>query len=181
MRKAALTILLLLFIASLSYAVQETAWINYNSAEGRYNVSLPAQPKLSTRESATADGQKFLQYLAKVQQSDAIYLVGYFDRAPGTTFSADRARDGMVSAVKGSLVSEGTISLNGYPGRELKVVARSETTDYVLLAKFWVTESRVYVVQVVYPKSSESEALSTNAAKYFDSFQILKDQPARQE
>jgi hypothetical protein len=175
MRKAPLTILLLLFIASLAYAVQETAWINYNSAEGRYNVSLPAQPKLSTQESATADGQKFLQYMATVQQSDVIYLVGYFDHVPGTTFSADRARDGMVSAVKGTVVSEGTISLNGYPGRELKVAAKFETTDYVLLAKFWDTESRVYVLQVVYPKSSENEAMSKNAAKYFDSFQILKN------
>jgi hypothetical protein len=175
MRKAPLTILLLLFIASLAYAVQETAWITYSSAEGRYNVSLPEQPKLSTQESATADGQKFLQYMAKVQQSNVIYLVGYFDHVPGTTFSGDRARDGMVSAVKGTLVSERTISLSGYPGRELKVAAKFENTDYVLLAKFWDAENRVYVLQVVYPKSSESEALSKNAAKYFDSFQILKN------
>jgi hypothetical protein len=181
MRKAPLTILLLLFIASLAYAVQETAWINYNSAEGRYNVSLPAQPDLSTQESATADGQKFLQYMAKVQQSNVVYLVGYFDHVPGTTFSADRARDGMVSAVKGTLVSERTISLDGYPGREFKVVAKFETTDYVLLAKFWDAENRVYVLQVVYPKSSESEAMSKSAAKYFDSFQILKNSTPGQE
>src|SRR6476660_4641932 len=101
MRKAALTILLLLFIASLSYAVQETAWINYNSVEGRYNVSLPEQPKLATQEAASADGQKLLQYLAKVQQRDVIYQVGYFDLLPGTVFSLDSARAGMVNAVKG--------------------------------------------------------------------------------
>jgi hypothetical protein len=181
MRKAALTILLLLFIASLAYAVQETAWINYNSAEGRYNVALPAEPKLSTQESATADGQKFLQYMASVQQADVIYQTGYFDHVPGTTFSADRARDGMVSAVKGTLVSERTISLDGYPGREFKVAAKFETTEYVLLAKFWDTESRVYVLIFVYPKSGEGEAMSKSAAKYFDSFQILKNQPAKQE
>lgn len=175
MRKAALSIALLLFIASLALAVQDSAWITYNSAEGRYNVSLPAEPKLSTQESATADGQKFLQYMASVQHSDAIYQIGYFDHLPGTTFSADRARDGMVSAVKGTLVSERTISLSGYPGRELKVSAKFETTEYVLLAKFWDTPSRVYVVQVVYPKSGESEAMNAKAAKYFDSFQILKN------
>lgn len=175
MRKATLTILLLLFIASLASAVQDSGWINYNSAEGRYTVSLPAQPKLDTQESATADGQKFLQYMATVQQPDVIYLVGYFDHLPGTTFSADRARDGMVSAVKGTLVSERIISLSGYPGRELRVAAKFDTTDYILLAKLWDTENRVYVLQVVYPKSSESEAMNTNAAKYFDSFQILKN------
>jgi hypothetical protein len=175
MRKAALSIALLLFVASLALAVQDSAWITYNSAEGRYNVSLPAEPKLSTQESATADGQKFLQYMASVQQSDAIYQIGYFDHLPGTTFSADRARDGMVSAVKGTLVSERNISLSGYPGRELKISAKFETSEYVLLAKFWDAESRVYVVQVVYPKSIESEAMTVKAAKYFDSFQILKN------
>lgn len=175
MRKATLSFLLLLFIASLAFAVQDPAWITYNSAEGRYNISLPAEPRLGTQESATADGQKFLQYMATVQQPDAIYLIGYFDHVPGTTFSADRARDGMVAAVKGTLVSEHVISLSGYPGRELKVGAKSDTNDYILLAKFWDTENRVYVLQVIYPKSGESEAMNVNAAKYFDSFQIVKN------
>lgn len=175
MRKAALTVLLLLFIASLALAVQDAGWITYNSAEGRYSVLLPAQPKLSTQESATADGQKFLQYMATVQQPDVIYLVGYFDHVAGTVFSADRAADAMVDAIKGTVVSDRIISLSGYPGRELKVVAKFDTSDYVVLVKFWDTESRVYVLQVVYPKSGESEAMSTKAAKYFDSFQILKN------
>lgn len=175
MRKAALTILLLLFIASLALAVQDPDWITYSSAEGRYNVSLPTQPKLSTQESATADGQKFLQYLASVQQPDALYLVGYFDHVAGTIFSTDRARDSMLEAIKGTVVSERTVSLNGNPGRELKIAAKLNNSDYILLVKFWDTESRVYVLQVVYPKSGDSAAMNTKAAKYFDSFQIVKN------
>jgi hypothetical protein len=175
MRKAAFSIVLSLFIASLALAVQDPGWITYNSAEGRYHVLLPAEPKLSTQESATADGQKFLQYMASVQQPDVIYQIGYFDHVAGTVFSADRARDGMVSAVKGTIVSERTITLDGNPGRELKVAAKLENTDYVLLTKFWDTESRVYVLQVVFPKSGESEAINAKAARYFDSFQIVKN------
>jgi hypothetical protein len=175
MKKTALGIVLLLFIASLALAVQDPAWITYNSAEGRYNVSLPAEPKLSTQESATADGQKFLQYMASVQQPNVMYLVGYFDHVAGTVFSADRARDAMLEAVKGTVLSERTISLNGNPGRELKVAAKLNTSDYIMLVKFWDSESRVYVLQVVYPKSSEGEAINAKAAKYFDSFQLLKN------
>ena len=173
MKKTLAPISVLLICATIALGVQNSAWINYNSTEGRYTISLPAQPKLSTQESATADGQKFLQYMAMAQEQDAIYLVGYFDHVPGTTFSADRARDGMVAAVKGTLVSERTISLSGYPGRELKVGTKSETTDYIILAKFWDTENRVYVLQVVYPKSVEGESMNTRAAQYFDSFKIL--------
>jgi hypothetical protein len=44
-----------------------------------------------------------------------------------------------------------------------------------VLVKFWDTDSRVYVIQVVYPKSGESAALNAKAAKYFDSFQIVKN------
>jgi hypothetical protein len=175
MRKAALSILLLLSIAALTLAVQDPDWITYNSAEGRYNVSFPAQPKLSTQESATVDGQKFLQYMASVQQPDVMYLVGYFDHVAGTIFSADRARDAMLEAVKGTVISERTVSLNGNPGRELKVAAKLNANDYILLVKFWDTESRVYVLQVVYPKSGDSAAINTKAAKYFDSFQIGKN------
>jgi hypothetical protein len=175
MRKATLTSLLLLFSASLALAVQDPGWITYKSGEGRYNVSLPAQPKLSTQESATADGQKFLQYMASVQQPDALYVVGYFDHVAGTIFSADRARDAMLVAIKGTVVNERTVSLDRNPGRELKVAAKLNANDYVVLVKFWDTDSRVYVIQVVYPKSGESAALNAKAAKYFDSFQIVKN------
>ena len=174
MNRAIAIIWFLLICAAVALAVQNSTWINYNSTEGRYTISLPAQPKLSTQESATAGGQKFLQYMATVNDQDAIYLVGYFDHVPGTIFSADRARDGMVAAVKGTLVSERIISLRGYPGREMKVAAKSETNDYVILAKFWDTENRVYVLQIVFPKSVDSESINIKAAKYFDSFQIVK-------
>lgn len=175
MRKAALPVLLLLFITSLAHAVQDPGWIDYNSAEGRYNVSLPAEPKLSTQESATAEGQKFLQYLAMAQEPNAVYLIGYFDHVAGTTFSADRARDGMVAAVKGTVVNERTISLGGYSGREMKVGTKSGETEYIILVKFYDTGNRVYVQQVMYPKANEGEAVNTKAAKYFDSFKILKN------
>lgn len=175
MRKAALPVLLLLFTTSLALAVQDAGWVDYNSAEGRYTVSLPAQPKLSTQEAATADGQKFLQYMATAQEPNAIYLMGYFDHVPGTVFSITGARDGMVAAVKGTLISERTISLSGNPGLEMKVGTKSGEIEYTLLVKFYDTENRVYVQQLVYPKANESEALTRNAAKYFDSFQILKN------
>jgi len=174
MNKAVAPTSLLLICAAVALGVQNSAWINYNSTEGRYTISLPAQPKLGTQESATADGQKFTQYKAMVEDQDAIYLVGHFDHVQGTTFSADRARDGMVAAVKGTLVSERTIHLSGYPGRELKVSAKLDGTDYILLAKFWDTENRVYVLQLIFPKSLEGDALNAKAARYFDSFHILQ-------
>lgn len=177
MRKCGIGIFLLLVSASLVLGVQNPgAWIKYTSTEGRYIVSLPAQPTLSTQEANTATGEKFPQYLAAATEpGDVVFMVGYFDYVPGTIFSADRARDGMVERVKGTLISEHAISLGGYAGRELKVAAKPSEGEYIILARFYETEKRVYVLQYIFPKSLENDAIGTKAAKFFDSFQVLKN------
>jgi hypothetical protein len=188
MTKFIFAILLLLISASFGLSIQKPdEWIKYNSPEGRYTVSLPAQPNLSTQEATSADGQKFPQYLASVvEPGDVVFLTGYFDNAPGTIFSADAARDGMVSRINGTLISENAISLGEYPVRELKVlakpaapqsaeVAKPDAVEYIVRARFYEVDKRVYVLQMIFPKSLESEALNAKAAKYFDSFQVVKN------
>ncbi len=177
MRMCVVGILLVLMSSSVALSIQNTSeWIKYSSAEGRYTVSLPAQPTLSTQEATTADGQKFPQYLAAVTEpGDVAYMTGYFDYVPGTIFSADAARDGMVKRVNGILLSEKTISLGGYPGRELRVSAKPDGgTEYIIRARFYETEKRVYVLQFIVPKSLESDVTEVKGIKYFDSFQVVK-------
>ncbi len=190
MTKCIAAILLLLMSASFAFSIQKLDdWIKYSSPEGRYTVSLPAQPSLSTQEATSADGQKFPQYLASVAEpGDVAFMTGYFDSAPGTIFSADAARDGMVQRINGMLINETTITLGSYPGRDLKVLAKvtgaasaeggkpAETVDYIVRARFYEVDKRVYVLQVIFPKSLESAAMNVRAAKYFDSFQVVKSQ-----
>jgi hypothetical protein len=150
-------------------------WVKYDSSEGRYSVLLPRQPKIATQEAATAEGEKFSQYTASSSDASAVFLVGYFDYVPGTTFSLDKARDGMVQAVKGTLVSEGPISLSGSPGRELKVSATgADGVEYLVQARFYDMGKRVYVLQFIIAKAADDSASATKAAKYFDSFKVVK-------
>ncbi|HEX9422115.1 MAG TPA: hypothetical protein VF899_02660 [Pyrinomonadaceae bacterium] len=190
MTKCITAILLLLISASFALSFQKRdEWIKYSSPEGRYSVSLPAQPNLSTQEATTADGQKFPQYLASVTEAgDVVFLTGYFDSVPGTIFSADAARDGMVKQINGTLINETALSLGNYPGRGFKVLAKApagasaegekpaEPVDYIVHARFYEVDKRVYVLQVIFPKSLESEAINARATKYFDSFQVVKNQ-----
>ena len=189
MRKYFAATLLVLISASLTLSVQKPdEWIKYTSPEGRYSVSLPAQPTLGTQEATTADGQKFPQYLASVvEPGDVAFMVGYFDKVPGTIFSADAARDGMVKRIDGTLISEAAISLGGYPGRELKVLTTpapeppaagakpAEAVEYIVRARFYEADKRVYVLQLIFPKSLDNDALAAKATKYFDSFQVVKN------
>lgn len=125
--KRALAALLVMMSATLLFGLQaQTDWIKYSSLEGRYSILLPGEPKLSTQEGTTATGEKFLQYLAASPDSiDTLCMVGYFDYAQGMIFSFDHGRDGMVTAIKGTLISEKAISLGGNPGRELKISAKA--------------------------------------------------------
>lgn len=183
-------ILLLLLSASLALSIQKPdEWIKYTSPEGRYTVLLPAQPSLITQEATAATGDKFSQYLASVvQPGDIAFMIGYFDNVPGTIFSADAARDGMVKRINGTLISETAISLGGFPGRELKVLAKparyeqpaegtkpADGVEYTVRARFYEVDKRVYVLQLISPRSLDSEALAAKATKYFDSFQVVKN------
>ncbi len=177
MKKCVVAVLLLMIGAALAFGIQKPGeWIRYNSAEGRYSVMVPSQPTVGTQESATADGVKFTQHKATLVDGSAVYLIGYFDHVPGTQFSFERARDGMVGAVNGTVLEESNLTLAANPGRELKVATRDDQgAEYLLRARFYDADQRVYVIQFIYPKADDSEAMRTAGSRYFDSFQLLKD------
>lgn len=175
MRKA-LAVLLLLLTSGSAFGVQNaSAWIKYTSKEGHYSVLLPSQPTVGSQEATSSDGAKFTQYKAVVVSEDVAYLIGYFDYTAGTTFTFDRARDGMVAGVNGTLMSERSISLGAYPGREMRMNAKDEAgIEYDMRARFYDVDRRIYVLQFIGPKSGDVGVADVKAAKYFDSFQVGK-------
>jgi hypothetical protein len=187
MRKLFDSIVLFLLSASLAFSVQRSAnWIIYNSPEGHYVVSLPHQPKVTTQESTTADGEKFPQHLASVVEADGVvFLVGYFDVLPGTIFSADVARDSMVKSVSGRLIKDSAISLGEYPGHDLHIALKfpaatpavepASEVEYYDRARIYEAGKRIYILQVVFPRALDSDALTARVEKYFDSFQLVKN------
>ena len=174
MRKVAI-VLLVLITHSLAPGIQQhNEWIRYKSLEGRYSVLLPSQPEIGTQEATAATGEKFTQYKASVFDSGVAYMIGYFDYQGGTVFTVDKARDGMIEALKGTLLNEELISLGGFSGRQFRVLAKdSSGAEYIIRARIHDIDQRVYVLQFVVPKSTEAEN-ADKAARYFDSFQITK-------
>jgi hypothetical protein len=184
-KKSFVAVLLLLLGTSLAFSVQQPAnWISYTSPEGRYSVSLPKEPKVTTQEATTADGEKFPQYLATIGEADSLFVIGYFEIASSSTFSADLARDSILKRSGGRLIEENAISLGGYPGHDLKIAlmipiapAAGEVppqTDYVDRARIYEVGKRVYILQVLFPKSRETDA-SISVTRFFDSFQVVKN------
>jgi hypothetical protein len=148
----------------------------YNSPEGRYSVLMPGKPELSSQEAPAHTGQKLTQYLAVCEDpdraNDAVYIVAYFDLAPDMVYKFDEARDGYIKAVNGTLVSEKPIQLGKYAGRELRASAVASGKELILLARFYLVEKRVYLIQFLFDKSAESPRIAAKGAKFFDSFAL---------
>lgn len=181
-KKVFASVVVVFLTASLAAAIQQTdKWITYTSAEGRYSISLPEQPTLKTQESNTADGEKFPQYIAIASDAQITFLIGYFDVAPGSSFSGDLARDAMVQKVSGKVLSETPITLGTYAGRDVNVAWKlnmptaegqpSSQTDYIDHLRMYEAGKRVYIMQALFPKALESQT-AARVTKYFDSFQV---------
>ena len=66
---------LILLVAGNAFGLQGShEWIKYDSPEGGYSVLLPGQPNLTTQEAATANGEKFPQYMASASDAGAVFL-----------------------------------------------------------------------------------------------------------
>jgi hypothetical protein len=173
MRKAAIA-LFLLITPVLTLAIQHSdAWIKYTSKEGRYSVMLPAQPSLDSQQATSAGGEKFTQYKATVNTGNVVYMVAHFDSPPSTVFAFDTARDRMMEGVKATLLSDRSLSLGGVPGREVRLLMKISGDEYLMIARFYDLSGRVYLIQLITPKSDEA-AVAEKAARYFDSFQVVK-------
>lgn len=167
---------LFLISAGPGFAFQSSSeWIRYESAAGRYSVLLPVQPTLSTQEWSTAAGKKVTQYRCTAFDGQATFLIGYYDYFSGMTFSFDKARDGIVGKIKGTLLSERAIRLGGHRGRELTVSAIGpDGTELLDRARLYDVDKRIYVLQFITVKSEDDSASAEKADRYFASFQVTK-------
>ena len=134
---------------------------------------FPVQPTLSSQESSTAAGKKVIQYRASASDGKATFLIAYYDYSSGTTFSFDKARDGIVGKIKGTLLSERAIRLGSHRGRELSVSAIGpDGTELLDRARLYDVRRRIYVLQVITVKAEDDRAAIEKADRYFASFKI---------
>jgi hypothetical protein len=172
MRKPIATFIVFLGCVLGVSAQGNNEWIKYTSTEGRYSVSVPQEPKVSNHETVASTGEKVPQYLASSPDGNGILMVGYFDIGE-MTFSFDKARDGMLTAMSATLMGEETISLGSSPGRSLKLLAKaSDVQEFIDRVRFFEVGKRVYVLQCIFPKLEESPAIVEKCAKFFDSFKL---------
>jgi hypothetical protein len=168
------TLASLAFLTALAPAIASAQdWKEFNSQECRCSAQFPGTPQLKTQGMQTKVGTLEAKMFI-LEMPSAFYATAYVDypkeglgkKAPDELL--DGARDGAVGNVKGKLANETKISMNGYPGRELRIEAPG---DLALQARIYLVKERLYQILVVMPKAKEGEA---EAKKFLDSFKFSK-------
>lgn len=153
-------------------------WKEFSSPEGRFKVQFPGTPV----ESSLAAGSSGLMQVAGYR-SAAAYSAMYLDyhETPKDFVAVMELLDSLrlgefESAVKAGmhpkLLSESTISLDGYPGR---VLVLEFSNNQVYRRKMVVVKNRIYTVTATAPKDDNAsnnnyEALSL---KFINSFSLF--------
>jgi len=145
----------------------------YVSDEGRYSIMFPSQPKLSSQNISAPTGEPLVQRMAMAAGGDALFMVGYFDYPNGIVFNLDKARDGMLDSVKGTLLAQESISLGGAPGLQIKIEGRTDDgLVFINRARFYDTKPRVFLLQCMVQKSQDGPTADEKCEQFFDSFRV---------
>jgi hypothetical protein len=149
----------------------------FTSDPGGFAISTPVTLEASQQSVNTEAGSIEIQtYVA--EDREAVYVVAYSDYPPDLVAQNDPAtlldgsRDGAVSNVGGTLISEDTIDLKGNPGRSLIIDTQTETREEATVyARLYLVENRLYQVVVVVPQTATEQV---EASTFLDSFTLIE-------
>lgn len=155
-------------------------WRNFSPPEGRFTVSLPAQPEGAIIPVETQGTTLELHgFMSKTTAST--YLVAYLDylKMPDNAEDMDRAfdagRERMLNSNKSAtLLSESKISIGNFPAREFVY----QIEGNLFKTKMIIVRNRGYLLQIATPILRNLpkvivEVYQAEADKFFNSFEIL--------
>ncbi|HXG91981.1 MAG TPA: hypothetical protein VNN73_06370 [Blastocatellia bacterium] len=139
------------------------------SRTGAFSIKMPGQPVYKSRVLRTETGSVTAHsYVTETDGGRYAYMVMYgdlnFDPARvGESVIIDRVRDGCAKGVNGRVVAEKNISVNGYPGKIIRV----EAANYVGINKIVLVGRRVYQIGFGMAKGI---AFPSDVVAFLDSF-----------
>ena len=166
--------LVILFLLIVIAGCQRSTWKELNSSEGGFSILMPGKPSKQTLKMNSAIGLIDF-HLLTLEQEDVVYMVGYSDY-PDTLVQRstqdsllDIACYGAIVNLKGNLVSRRVISIEEYPGREMKIEQADGETVY--LTRLFLVRKRLYQITVLTLIRKE---ISEDDIKFLESFKLLK-------
>ena len=174
MRMKLLAVFCVLTSTTLAYGLQiESEWVKFTSPEGQFSLLLPHQPKLEVVHDPTND--KLVHNRFNEFEEGYGFVIEYFDevKTSDPERDLDRIRDGILEAVKGKLISENKISLNGHPGRELELdVTASNGVKISTTIRTYLVGSKLYSMSYIWRQDIEAAQAAKIGARFFSSIKL---------
>ena len=147
-------------------------WKDYASSDGRFAISMPGDPTVSSGTTQTDLGPLVL-HTTSVTGDDIYCSVIYQDTPEGLKRSADdiltRQCDGFVQGAHvREIVARRDVTVEGFPGRELE----GETADgnFRILVRYIVVGHRIFTLVIGVPID---ETDGQRAARFVGSFRLV--------
>jgi len=144
-------------------------WTEFRSEEGRFTVLMPVKPVSQASTIETPQG-RFEQHVFIASHFPLICSIAYVDLPKQISAANDvdgffgGVRDEFIKEVGGKLASESSLSLEGHPGREIKVyMFRGD-----LRLRLFLVGDRLYVLSLIKSSETDEETLK----KFFGSFRL---------
>ncbi len=163
---------LTLSYAASSRAVEaytvDASWVSLTSDDGGFSIRAPGYPLPSTSGSVLDGGRAHFYELNKPGVN---FGVGYADSyVVGMTpeQQLDAWRNNAVGSLHGTLLSERTVSMDGYPGRHVTV--RMPDGKGVLHGRVFQADYRLYLIMAITANAKPSR----EATRFLDSFRLVE-------
>src|SRR5262249_54739648 len=128
-------------------------WVQLSSPEGHFESLMLSGYKQEKSQTPTMAGNiETVSYITSTPEGRA-YFVSYADY-PATLVNArnheqilDGARDGASNNVKGKILSEKKVTMDGYPGRDIVIAAQTDPVTVHL--RMTLVQNRLFIMQAL--------------------------------
>jgi hypothetical protein len=154
----------------LAGGFRQADWPKFKSTEENFTIAMPSEPRQERNSARGPFGNG--HHIYSVESNGVSYTVSnsVFDNPPTQPKDIkrilDSARDLVLMVTGGKLLSDKGISLEDFPGREVRI----EKDKKIWTLHAYVVKGRMYQLMTTEPKAKEQ---NPDTAKFFDSFKLL--------
>ncbi|MDX2099623.1 MAG: hypothetical protein SFW36_17730 [Leptolyngbyaceae cyanobacterium bins.59] len=159
----------------------QSVWKTFSSSSGGFSVLMPGDPNAEKQTQATPAGPIDTQMFMVDRKQDLVaYMVAYSDLPNSLVQQAQQnstnlqtllngVRDGFTESIRGKVLNQRTIALNGHPGVEIYLELPGQR---MARNRIYLVNKRLYQIVVVVDREKEKNLLKSIDG-YLNSFRLL--------
>ncbi|MGB3695164.1 MAG: hypothetical protein WBG70_10625 [Spirulinaceae cyanobacterium] len=155
--------------------IAQSVWKPFSSVPGKFTVLFPGTPAQTQETVDTPLGTINLFGFSAERPNEAGYLVAYSDFPVNLAQSSIPIEDllagimsGFITSIGGNVLSQNSISLNGFPGQEARIQLKD---NFITRYRVFIVNERLYQLAVFTDKEQD---LPQSIEGFFNSFQLIE-------